>query len=84
MHTVVEAFDVHANDAVEVVFGRALNRSDVRDAGVVDKDVSAAAAKQFGKGGLYFRLVDYITKVRAGRAAGGGDSLAGRGCRGFV
>ena len=47
VHAVVEAFDVHANDAVEVFLGRALDRADVRDAGIIDQDVNALAAEQF-------------------------------------
>ena len=47
VHAVVETLDVDANDAVEVCFGRALDCSDVRDPGIVYKDVDALPAEQF-------------------------------------
>jgi len=42
VHTVVEAFDVYSQDAIEVFGGSALDGSDMGDSGVVDEDVNAS------------------------------------------
>jgi hypothetical protein len=76
VHAVVEAFDVHANDAVEILLGGALNRSDVRDAGVVDQNLHSVATKQFFKCSLYRFLVRYIANVSGRGAASRGDLQA--------
>ena len=84
VHAVVEAFDVHSNDAVEVFFGRALDGADMRDSSVVNEDVNALAAEKLLESGFHLRLVGHIAEVGGGGAAGGSDSLAGRGRSGFI
>lgn len=52
VHAIVKALHVHSNHTVEVFFGCAFDRADMRDAGVVNKDVNAVVAEQFFKAGL--------------------------------
>lgn len=52
VHAIVKTLHVHSNHTVEVFFGCALDRADMRDAGVVNKDVNAVVAEQFFKAGL--------------------------------
>jgi hypothetical protein len=77
LHAVIEAFDVYAKNAVEVFFGSAFDRADVRDAGVVDEDREALARKELLEECVDLLPVGDVTAVSDGISAGGSYPLAG-------
>jgi hypothetical protein len=77
LHAVIEAFHVHAKNAVKIFFSGAFDRADVRDAGVVDEDREALARKELLEERLDLLAVGDVAKVSGGVAAGGSDLLAG-------
>jgi hypothetical protein len=84
VHAVVEAFDVHLHNTIEIFFGRALDRADVRNSGIVNQDMDALMVEQFSELRLHILLVGYIAKVGGGGAASGCDLLARRTSGRFV
>ena len=80
----VDAFDVHAVQAVHVFLGCGQGRADVGDAGVVHQDVDLAVG--FGhvvKQGFHFGVAAHVAAGAACAAAGGLD-LIHRGLCGFL
>jgi len=75
MHAIVKALDVDANQPVEISLTRALYRSDMRNSGVVHKDMDALAREDFVEDSFNPRLIRHITNVNGSRAAALHDEL---------
>ena len=84
VHAVVEAFDVDAKNTVEVFGGRALDRADVRDSGIVYEDGNAVTATDVCKCDINLRGIGDIARVCGGGAATCCDSGAGLCRSGFA
>ena len=65
---VVVTLDVHAYYAVEGVFRRGFDVADLRDAGVVDKNVNTAVLREVVECGNDLSLFGDIAGVGGGRA----------------
>jgi hypothetical protein len=77
LHAVIEAFHVHAKNAIEVFFGGAFDGADVRDSGVVDENGKTVAFEELIEECVDLLTVGDIAMVRDGVSAGGSDLLAG-------
>jgi len=63
VHAVVETLHIDSDKAVEILFRGTLNRADVGDSGVVDKDVNLLVLKKVGERRLHLALAGYVTNV---------------------
>ena len=66
MHTVVEALDVDAYQAIKIRFDRTLDGPDVRYPGVIHQDVNPLAAEQLVENSFHLRLIGYVANVNGG------------------
>jgi hypothetical protein len=83
-HAVVETLDVHSKEVIEIFRGRAFDRSDVRDTGIVDEDVNLFLAEDLLESDVHKPLVGHVAQVEGSVATGVSDAPAGCGRRGFV
>ena len=84
IHAVVDTFHVDAEDAIEVLFTGGFQLANVRDAGIVHKNVNRIAAADFAENILDLLLVRYVASVPLSRPAlltNGHGSLL---CIGFI
>jgi hypothetical protein len=77
LHAVVEAFYIHAKNAVEIFFGGAFDGADVRDACVVDENRKTFACKKLIEECPDLATVGDVAMIRGGVSTGGSDLLAG-------
>ena len=82
VHAVIKTFDVDAKNTIEVFGGRALDRADVRDSGIVHQYGNAIAATDFVKCSLDLRVIGNIAGVSRSGAVICCDLGAGLGCSG--
>jgi hypothetical protein len=75
VRTVVDAFDVDAEKAIEISFAGGLDGPYVRDACIVHKNVQALLAREFVEDCSGARLVGNIARVGLGVASGCGNLL---------
>jgi hypothetical protein len=72
MDAVVNPFYIDPQHAIEIGFGRALHIADVRNAGIVHKNVDSSAAQNFRESGHDLSLIPYIAAIgRCGPSAAG-------------
>jgi hypothetical protein len=74
--TVVDAFYVDTEEAVEIGFACSLDGAYVRDAGIIHENIEAAQTRQLAEDFPDARLIGNIARVRLGIAAGGGNFLS--------
>lgn len=84
VHAVVEAFDVNAEDTIEIFRRCALDGADVRDAGIVDENVQAVAVEDLLEDRFYCGVIANVAAVWGSVAVLGRDLVAGFGCGFFV
>jgi len=60
---VVNAFDVDAEEAIEIGLGRGFKSADVRDAGIVYKNIDTALAREFAEYFFGARLIGNIAGI---------------------
>jgi hypothetical protein len=63
IRTVVDAFDVDPEKTIEISFAGSLDRSYVRDACIVHKNVQALLAREFVEDGASARLIGNIARI---------------------
>ena len=73
VRTVVNAFYVDGEEAIEVDFGGGLDGANVGDAGVVDENVEGLLAGELIENGLHLSVIGDVAEVLVGSAAFGGD-----------
>src|SRR5437899_10144076 len=62
-NTVVVSLNVHAQNGIKILFARALDGADLRDACVIDQNVNSIARADCFEARFDFRLVRYITGI---------------------
>ena len=77
-NAVVEAIDVDAKDAVQILLAGRFDVANVRNAGVIHEDVDSADLCDVIQLPVYARLIGYITCVMSRVSAGFGDFGAHR------
>jgi hypothetical protein len=63
VHAVVDTLHVDTEDALEVLIASALQRANVRDSCIVDKDVNRTAAADLAENILYLLLIGDVAQV---------------------
>ena len=66
VHAVIETFDVDPDETIKIRLGRALDGSDVRDAGVIHQNMNSFATEQLAQNAFHLRLVSHIANVDRG------------------
>ena len=74
---VVDAFDVDAEEAIEIGFGRGLNGADVRDARIIYKNIDAALAGELVEDAFCGSLIGNIAGAGFGVRTRGGKFVSG-------
>jgi hypothetical protein len=80
MDAVINPFYIDPQHAIEIGFGRALRIPDMRDAGVINKNVDSVAAKNFRESRHDLSLIPYIAAIGGCGSSGAGN--LGRDCLG--
>lgn len=84
VHTVVEALDVYAYQAIKIRFEGAVDGPDVRYPGVIHQDVDALATEQLFENIFYLRLIGYVANLNRGIATVAANSVLGDRCSRLV
>lgn len=79
-HAVVITLDVDLHNAIKIVRSCALDRTNVRNACIVDQDIDSLTSREFLKFCAYFARIRYVALIREGTAASGSNLVAGLGC----